>query len=189
MIRAFLSGWVWRLAWRDSRSSRRRLVLYAMSISLGIAALVAVGSLGRAVRRAIDDQAKALLGADVVLSSRKPFGDEEKALLERLGGERSDEVSFASMIQFPGTGGTRLVNVRALSGAFPYYGTLETDPPGAVDAFRRGEGVLVEEGVARQFGAEVGSPAKLGDWKTKIVGLLRRVPGDSVAFTTIAPRG
>jgi putative ABC transport system permease protein len=188
MMRALMTPWVWRLAWRDSRSSRRRLVLYALSISLGIAALVAIGSLGRAVRRAIDDQAKGLLGADVVLSSRKPFGDEERGVMDRLGGERSDEVSFASMIQFPGTGGTRLVNVRALSGGFPYYGALETDPPGAAEAFRRGEGVLVEEGVARQFGAGPGSPAKLGEWKTKVVGLLRRVPGDSVAFTTLAPR-
>lgn len=188
MIRALLSPWVWRLAWRDSRSSRRRLLLHALSISLGIAALVAVGSLGRSVRRAIDDQSKALLGADVVLSSRKAFGEEEKAVIDRLGGERSDEVSFASMIQFPGTGGTRLVNVRALTGAFPYYGALETDPPEAAEAFRRGEGVLVEEGVARQFGAKAGSPAKLGEWKTQVVGLLRRVPGDSVGFSTIAPR-
>ena len=43
MMHALLSPWVWRLAWRDSRSSRGRMVLYALSISLGIAALVAIG--------------------------------------------------------------------------------------------------------------------------------------------------
>lgn len=185
---ALCQSWVWRLAWRDSRSSRRRLALYSLSISLGIAALVAVGSLGASVRLGIDEQAKSLLGADLVLSSRRPFGDQEMALIGSLGGERSDEVSFASMLSFPGNGGTRLVNVRALTGSFPYYGRLETEPPEAAEAFRRGEGLLVEESVARQFEVQVGDVAKLGDWQTRIVGLLRRVPGDSVAFANLAPR-
>lgn len=185
---ALLTPWVWRLAWRDSRSSRRRLTLFSLSISLGVAALVAIGSLGASIRLGIDEQAKSLLGADLVLSSRQPFGQRESTLISRLGGERSDEVSFASMLSFPTSDGTRLVNVRALSGNFPYYGRLETDPPEADAAFRRGEGLLVEEGVAQQFNVGVGAPVRLGDWETKIVGLLRRVPGDSMAFANLAPR-
>ena len=31
-----------RMAWRDSRSSRRRLLLFSISISLGVAALIAI---------------------------------------------------------------------------------------------------------------------------------------------------
>lgn len=185
---ALVTPWVWRLAWRDSRSSRRRLAFFSLSISLGVAALVAIGSLGASIRRGIDEQAKSLLGADLVLSSRQPFGREETSLISQLGGERSDEVSFASMLSFPTNGGTRLVNVRALSGNFPYYGQLETEPPDADAAFRRGEGLLVEEGVAHQFNVGVGATVRLGEWETKIVGLLRRVPGDSMAFANLAPR-
>lgn len=188
LIAALFQPWVWRLAWRDSRASRRRLAFYSLSISLGIAALVAVGSLGAAVRDGIEDQSKALLGADLVLSSRKAFGPEEEGLIRSLGGERSDEINFPSMIAFPQRDGTRLVNVRALSGNFPYYGTLETDPPDAATRFRNGEGVLVEESVARQFDLRAGDAAKLGEWSTVIVGTLRRVPGDSVAFANLAPR-
>jgi putative ABC transport system permease protein len=32
------------MAWRDSRASRRRLVLVSLSVVLGIAALVGIGS-------------------------------------------------------------------------------------------------------------------------------------------------
>jgi putative ABC transport system permease protein len=32
-----------RMAWRDSRSSRWRLLLFSVSISLGVAALIAIG--------------------------------------------------------------------------------------------------------------------------------------------------
>ena len=33
-------SWLWRMAWRDSRRSRGRLVLFVSAIVLGIAALV-----------------------------------------------------------------------------------------------------------------------------------------------------
>ena len=188
LLRSLLTPWVWRLAWRDSRSSRRRLTLFSLSISLGVAALVAIGSLGASIRRGIDEQAKSLLGADLVLSSRQPFGQEQTSLIQELGGERSDEVSFASMLYFPGNDSTRLVNVRALSGNFPFYGRLETDPPDADAAFRRGEGLIVEEGIAQQFNVGVGAAVRLGKWETRIVGLLRRVPGDSMGFANLAPR-
>ena len=176
------------MAWRDSRRSRRRLVLFSLSITLGIAALVALGSMGRTLRGTIDEQSKALLGADLVLTSRQPAGPEETALAEKIGGERASEVSFASMVSFPDRDATRLVNVRAIAGGFPFYGRIETEPAAAADAFRHGDGVLVEEGMAQQFDLRPGDRVKLGNWTTRMAGMLRRVPGDSVAFATLAPR-
>src|SRR5690606_41727904 len=38
--------WIARMAWRDSRKSRSRLFLFISSIIIGIAALVAIFSLG-----------------------------------------------------------------------------------------------------------------------------------------------
>jgi len=61
------------MAWRESRSSRARLFWFSLSISLGVAALAAVGSLSATLREAVDAQAKTLLGADLVLASRQPF--------------------------------------------------------------------------------------------------------------------
>jgi predicted lysophospholipase L1 biosynthesis ABC-type transport system permease subunit len=34
----------------------------------------------------------------------------------------------------------------------------------------------------------VGAAVRLGKWETRIVGLLRRVPGDSMGFANLAPR-
>jgi len=174
------------MAWRDSRASRRRLLLFSSSISLGIAALVAIGSLGRNLQQAVTDQAKSLLGADLVLASRQPFTVETEAFVSRLGGETARETSFSTMIVL--TNGTRLVNARALSGNFPFYGQIETDPPEAADELKRGGGVLVEEGVLQQFDAPRGSMIKLGSASFRVLGSLLRVPGDSVAFATLAPR-
>src|SRR5262249_52670107 len=102
------SAWTWKMAWRDSRTSRKRLLLFSCSIILGIAALAAVGSLGVNLNRAVEEQAKTLLGADLVLSSRDAFTPEAEDLFRTIGGEQSREISFTTMIYFPRTDGTRL---------------------------------------------------------------------------------
>ncbi len=176
------------MAWRDSRTSRRKLALFSCSIVLGIAALAAIGSLGRNLEQAIEDQTKALLGADLVINSRDAFTLEEDRFLQELGGEQSREVSFSTMIYLPRTENTRLVQVRALAGAFPYYGKLETEPASAAEEFRHQSGALVEASLLQQFDAKVGDTIRVGKLATTIAGRLEKVPGETVALSTIAPR-
>jgi len=116
VLAALFSQWTWRMAWRDSRASRRRLLFFSCSIVLGIAALTAIGSLGTNLERAIEEQAKGLLGADLVIASRQSFGPEEEQLFHEIGGEQSREISFPAMIYFLSPEGTRLVQVTAVDG-------------------------------------------------------------------------
>src|SRR5580765_4477110 len=125
-----------RMAWRDSRSSRRRLFLFSISISLGVAALIAIGLFRASLTQAIDDQARSLLGADLVVESSRPFTPAQEQMLSSLGETRAREVRFRTMALFPKDGGTRLVSIRALGGDFPFYGKMETSPPSAAGTFR-----------------------------------------------------
>ncbi|MDX1950870.1 MAG: FtsX-like permease family protein [Verrucomicrobiota bacterium] len=188
MNSVLLNPWVWRMAWRDTRASRRRLLLFSLSIVLGIAALVAISSLGVNLQSTIDDQAKSLLGADLVIHSRDEFTPEAETLIQSVGGEQSREVSFSSMVYFPKSEGTRLVQVRGLTGKFPFYGEIDTTPPGAARQFQQSQGALVEKSLMTQFGVSVGDPVRVGSLFLPIVGVLERVPGETVAFSTIAPR-
>ncbi len=67
--------WLLKMAWRDSRRNRSRLMLFISSIMLGIAALVAIYSLRDNMRQEIDKQAASLLGADLEISSNKQPSD------------------------------------------------------------------------------------------------------------------
>ncbi|MCG8604347.1 ABC transporter permease, partial [bacterium] len=84
--RLLLNPWLWKMAWRDSRTHRKRLFLFVTSIVLGIAALVSIGSFGVNLESAIDEQAKTLLGADLMLSSLRPFSAETETLIDSIGG-------------------------------------------------------------------------------------------------------
>ena len=103
----FNQPWVWSLAWRDSRTNRKRLALTLSTIVLGVAALIAITSFEANVRVAIQEQAKSLLGADFVISSRQPFSPSTAALIQSLGGEQTREISFSSMAYFPKNDGTQ----------------------------------------------------------------------------------
>ena len=59
------------LAWRESRFARRRLLLFLSSISLGVAALVATQSFAANLAQGVRDQSRAMLGADLALSSNE----------------------------------------------------------------------------------------------------------------------
>ena len=157
------AGWLLSMAWRDSRTYRRRLLLYMSSIILGTAALVSIRTLGDSMAAAIDVEAKALLGADLDINTRTAFSDSAEIFLGNLGGEQSRQSSFVSMVSFPRTGSSRLSSVRALEGGFPYYGVLETVPPAAAQAFKTDGTALVDDNLMIQHGVEVGDSIRVGD--------------------------
>lgn len=179
--------WLWKMAWRDSRRSRKKLFLFTSSIIIGIAALVAINSFKENLEEEIGVQAKSLLGADLVVSSRKAFTEEIQLTLDSVGEEYSRESSFASMVYFPRTMGTRLVQVRALSGPFPYYGSLETEPKYAGGDFQNGQYALVDEKLMLQYNAELGDDIKVGNLLFKITGKLQKIPGQSGLTSSISP--
>jgi putative ABC transport system permease protein len=179
-----------RMAWRDSRASRRRLVLFSLSIVLGVAALVAIGSVGENLRTAIDKEARGLLGADLEVSWRSKPSPEALAFLDGLGGTRTGELSFPSMIVFPTAGGqTRLVTLRGVEQAYPFYGNFRTEPPEAAAQVSAGEAVVVlENTLLSQFGLKPGDPVKLGTGTFRIAGGLLKIPGDAAGLTAMSPR-
>ncbi len=179
-----------KMAWRDSRASRRRLLLFSLSIVLGVAALVAIGSFRDNLRRAVADQSKGLLGADLAVTAREPIPEAVRARLAALGGEEAREVSFSSMIVLPSRGGqTRIVQVRAVEGGFPFYGQAVTTPAGAFAQLRQtGGGAVLENTLLAQFGLRVGDPVRIGEATFSIAGALEKIPGESPAVAMFAPR-
>ena len=180
-------SWLATMAWRDSRRNRSRLLLFISSIILGIAALVAINSLGDNLRQDIDKQAASLIGADLELSSNQPFSPAIEKLVDSLGGNKSRELNFASMVMFPKGGGTRLAQVRALEGAFPYYGELETAPLSAGKTFRGGPYALVDQTLMLQYNAQPGDSIKVGEVTLAIAGTLQKAPGQTGLSASVSP--
>ncbi|HWD90088.1 MAG TPA: FtsX-like permease family protein [Mucilaginibacter sp.] len=179
--------WLLNMARRDSRKSRSRLFLFVSSIIFGIAALVAIYTFGFNLKKDIDAQAATLIGADMTIHADKLPDAKTQKFLDSLGDRRSQERSFASMVYFPKSQNTRLAQVRAIEGEFPYYGKLETIPANAGTGFRKGKTALVDQTLMLQYNAKVGDSIKVGNVTFLIDGTLTKAPGQANIASSIAP--
>ncbi len=162
-----------------------------VAVTLGVAALVAINSFRANVTEAVRGQARALLGADLVLGSRWEFPPEIEALLDSLkrdGARISRQTSFSSMALSTRSGLTRLVQVRAPEGDYPFYGELKTDPPDLWQDFRSGHQALVDAAVLVQLDAQVGDTLAIGQARFEIAGSVLSLPGDIGLRSAIGPR-
>ncbi len=169
------------------RGRRWRLLLYTTAIAVGIAALTGLRGLSRTMEEAVDQHAATLLGADMEIESREPFKAETLALIDSLGGRQARMVELHSMIAFPASGDTRLAQVRALEGGFPFYGELGTDPAGAARTWSRDGEALVDDGLMLQFGAQVGDTLRVGRLDVRIGGRLLHLPGETALRSDLRP--
>ena len=192
-LEALLDPAVWRLAVRDGRRSAPRLLASALALAIGLAALVAISSFAVRLDEALDAESQNLLGADLRVESTRPYPEEVETALageweERFVVDRAQRISFLSMVRCAGNERTALVRIRAIEGAYPFYGELETIPAAAARAYAEQGGALVDISALEQLEAAVGDRLLVGDREVPIVGELHRIPGESPRQSWFGPR-
>ena len=176
-----------KMAWRDSRRNRARLFLFISAITVGIAALTAVRSFSVNLTRDIDREAKTLLGADLLVGANQLPPDSILAKFDTPGTERAEVTNFVSMVRFPRNGGTRLSQIRALEGNYPFYGQWKSAPENAWQTFRTGKKALVDHALMLQFDIRPGDSIQVGNVMFPIEGELLSSPGRAGIASSIAP--
>ena len=175
------------MAWRDGKASTSRLLLFMASIVLGIAAVVSIQLFSNNLKENILKQSKSLMGADYIIDTNQLPNDRVQQIIDSLGGADASEVTFSSMAAFPKNGNAKLVRVRGIEGAFPFYGSLETTPISAGENYQDQGGAIVDATMMLQFEIEVGDSIKIGKLTLPIVGSLKSIPGSSAVSSSIAP--
>ncbi|HWA35166.1 MAG TPA: FtsX-like permease family protein [Cyclobacteriaceae bacterium] len=179
--------WVWRMAWRDARHNLSRLFLLVASLITGIAAVVSIGSLNYSLQKTLDQNAKELLGADLVINSNKRLDKSVTGMLDSADVQTASDAEMASMIMFMNTRQSRLVKLTALKGEFPFYGKLETQPLNAYELMKTGRYAMLDESLARQFEISSEDSVKLGNTTFKVAGIVNKIPGGGALTSTLAP--
>jgi putative ABC transport system permease protein len=184
-------GFALRMATREVRASPRRFLLLTTSVAVGVAALVAINSFTANLRDSVRRQAQALLGADLSLESRQPLPPSADRLIDRLVGRGAEEArvtNFAAMAYVPRTDGTRLVQVAAIRGGYPFYGQIRTDPEAAWSELQRARNVVVDPSLLTALRARVGDSLALGEARFVISGTVASAPGNVGLRAAFGPR-
>jgi putative ABC transport system permease protein len=170
------------MAWRETRASWLRLLFFFLCVAIGVASIVALRSVMQTVRTTLTREARALVGADVIVQSSRPFtAAKRQAIRDTVGpalGATLDVVetqTMAARLEQGNVTTTRLVEVRAIEAGFPFYGTLELTggQPYSHDLLT-GYGALVQPELLEQFGMKVGDQIQIAGRPFAVRGVVTR---------------
>jgi putative ABC transport system permease protein len=182
-----VSRFVLRLAWRETRGAWRHFGYFFACITLGVSALVGVGSFADSLERTVARSAKSLMGGDVEIRSTQPL---PLPLEDAAGPARGAAVTrvreLVAMAQ-TGPASTQLVELKAVEPGYPFYGALVTDPPGPLDRLI-GEGrALVHESFLARLGLRVGDRFRVGQAELTVAGVIVKEPDRAVGVFSLGP--
>ena len=182
--------WALRQATRELRGAGRHFAYLAGCVTLGVAALVAVGSLGHSLERTIAGSGKALMGGDVEIRSSQPLGAAAESALGALARAGARDVRVRELAAMAQAGADRvlLVELKAVGEAYPLYGRLETMPAAPLATLIGGGRVLVQEAVLSRLGLSLGDTLRVGDADLRIAGVITSEPDRAVGFFSLGPR-
>jgi putative ABC transport system permease protein len=184
------------MALREIRASWRRLLFFFVCIAIGVGSIVALRSVIQSVRAALAGEARALLSADLMLSSNNPFTAAVRDAVHReiAAGRITDQGSameLGTMVRpaEEDKSGTRMVELRAVQRSFPMYGTLRLrgGQPYSHQLLRN-RGALVRPELLAQFGLEVGDRVTIGNATFEVRGVILSEPGRRVGAFSLGPR-
>jgi putative ABC transport system permease protein len=187
---------VLRMAARETRSSWRRLLFFFVCIAVGVAAIVALRSVIQSVRGVIGGEARALIAADVLISSNRDWPESAKATIDRALADagataRSETLETPTMVRpaDQSKAVAKMAELRAVQANFPLYGAIVlTGGQPYTHALLQNRGVVVRPELLTALGVKVGDQITIGQAAFTIRGTLASEPGRRIGGFSLGPR-
>src|SRR5262245_10697185 len=117
------------LAWRETRGAGRHFASLVACITLGVGALVAVGSFAAGLERTVGRSARALGGGGGDVGAAHPPAAAAPASVSELTREGAHTLSVSELVAMSSAAGkSQIVELKAAGSGYPLYGNLVTDP-------------------------------------------------------------
>ena len=175
---------------RELRGGLRGFGVFLGCLFLGVLAISAVGSLGRALEAGLASDAKAILGGDVsvAMTSRELAADEA----EFLGnfGDMSRTLSTRTMARSEGK--SVLIELKGVDASYPLYGRMELEGGaglhGLLDVRDGLAGAVADRDLLARLGIGVGDEIAVGETRVQVRGVIVREPDRIMEFFSLGPR-
>lgn len=184
---------------RESRGGGARLTFFVACLAVGVAAVVSVASFSSGLESGIRKEARALLAADLAVSGRNPLPAAALEVIDAVpGAERTRILEMLTMVAVPaepdgtdeggGAGASRLTELKAVDGAYPYYGELELEPRRPLAALLDERSVVVGPELVERLGVGVGDELRIGGKGFEITAVVLREPDRVGGAFSLGPR-
>ncbi|MBF9232957.1 ABC transporter permease [Microvirga alba] len=182
---------VLRLALRELRGGLKGFAIFLACIALGVAAIAGVSSLSRSLTDGISREGRRILGGDMAFSLlQREANEAERAFLSAKG--QVSAIASLRAMAVAGEKGSALVELKAVDGAYPAVGQLETDPqlaPADLMAQRNGAfGAAVDPALLARLDLKVGDRVTIGAANVELRASLVSEPDKIASGIGFGPR-
>lgn len=186
---------VWRMAVRETRASWHRLLFFFICIAVGVAAIVALRSVIQSAREVFGTEAKALIAADILVSTNREWSEAARIAIDRRLTEagasaRTETIETPTMVRpADGRPTAKMVELRAIQPEFPLYGKVDLQGSRPYShALLAGGGAIVRPELLTALGVKVGDAILIGQSAFTIRGVLLKEPGRGMGGFSLGPR-
>jgi putative ABC transport system permease protein len=191
------AGSDWRLALRfarrDLRSGLAGFRIFLIALTLGVAAIAGVGSLGDAFLRGLAEHGRALLGGDVRIQRfYQPATASERGFLTQYG--RVSEVTTARSMATNASDSAKrtLIELKAVDAAYPMVGSAVLSPAiplaRAIACYAQSCGAVAEDALLERLGIKVGDSVRVGQADFVVRAVLVSEPDRVAGGFELGPR-
>ncbi len=182
---------IFNLTRREIRSSWRRLLFFFLCIALGVGSVVALRSLIQNLTRAVGTDARALMTADLEVSSTNDFTPTEISKIETVVAAsgifdgRNETITTSSMARpsDPANVSVKLVELKGIEPPFPLVGRFELEDGTPFDfSLLENNGALVAKILLEDLKVKVGDRIRIGEGEFQIRGMFDQEPGGTSGF-------
>ncbi|MGD9561463.1 MAG: ABC transporter permease [Pyrinomonadaceae bacterium] len=182
---------IFNLTRREIRSSWKRLLFFFLCIALGVGSVVALRSLIQNLTQAVGTDARALMTADIEISSTADFTPSEMEKIEGVIAEQEiidgqTEVLTTTAMATPvdqSNPNTRLVELKGIVSPFPLVGKFELAEGDPFDfSLLDNNGAVVARILLEDLGVAPGDKIRIGESEFEIRGVFDEEPGGTGGF-------
>jgi putative ABC transport system permease protein len=177
---------VFNLTFREIRSSWRRLLFFFLCIAIGVGSIVALRSLIQNLGQAVGGDARALLTADIEISSTSDFSPSEIALIEQaINGSsiveaRNETINTSAMTRPVDESNENLsfIELKGIEPPFPLVGNFVLSNGQPFDfKLLENNGAVVATILLEDLNVKIGDKIRIGESDFQIRGTFDDEPG------------
>jgi len=184
-----------RIARRELRGGLKGFRVFLACLSLGVAAIAAVGTVRESIQQGLLREGATILGGDAEIELTYRFAsDDERQWMAATSLGYSEIVDFRSMAVVGRAGDNKrgLTQVKAVDQAYPLYGAVILEPAMELSAALDGQdtlpGAVMDRVLVDRLGLAIGELFRLGRTDFVLSAVLVREPDNATGIFTLGPR-
>lgn len=182
------------LAWKEIKNNSRFSLFFILNLSLGLVGFITLDSFKQSVQEYLLDNSKAILTADLQLSSREPLGSEQTEPLAKLLPESTvstSQISFLSMVA--ANNNSRMSMLLGIEELYPLYGDIKLQNSGSVfsssarQSIQKNNEIWVARDLMLLLDLDVGDSLRIGEADFTIGDVILEDPSSTISVMTSFP--